>query len=99
MTIKLVNRGTECELLMDGRLDATTSEEVWESLQQICDRFSRVILNMAKLQYISSAGLRVMKLTHMAMRKKNGELVLTNVNPMVMEVFEMTGFSGLLQFE
>lgn len=99
MTLKLVNRGAEGELLMDGRLDATTSEEVWESLQDVCERFSKVILNMAKLQYISSAGLRVMKLTHMAMRKKGGELVLTNVNPMVMEVFEMTGFASLLKIE
>ena len=48
---------------------------------------------------VSSAGLRIIKLLHMAMRKKNGELVVTNVNRMVMEVFEMTGFAGLLKFE
>ena len=54
---------------------------------------------MEKLEYISSAGLRVLKKTHMAMNKKEGTLLLKNVNSMVMEVFEMTGFAGLLHFE
>jgi anti-anti-sigma factor len=50
------------------------------------------------LDYISSAGLRVIKVIHMGMKKKDGELVLTNVQKMVMEVFEMVGFAGLLKF-
>ncbi len=99
MTIKLVNRETEGELLLEGRLDTNTSPEAGEIFQKMAERFDRVILNMAGLEYISSAGLRIIKLLHMAMRKKNGELVVTNVNHMVMEVFEMTGFAGLLKFE
>lgn len=99
MTIKLVNRGTEGELLLEGRLDSTSSEETGEIFQQMSERFDRVVLNMAKLEYVSSAGLRVIKLLHMTMRRKDGELVLKNVNRMVMEVFEMTGFAGLLKFE
>ena len=99
MTIKLVNRETEGELLLEGRLDSTTSPEAGEIFQQMAERFDRVILNMSGLEYVSSAGLRIIKLLHMAMRKKNGELVVTNVNRMVMEVFEMTGFAGLLKFE
>ena len=99
MTIKLVNRDTEGELLLEGRLDSTSSEETGEIFQQMAERFDRVVLNMAKLEYVSSAGLRVIKLLHMTMRRKDGELVLKNVNRMVMEVFEMTGFAGLLKFE
>ena len=99
MTIKLVNRETEGELLLEGRLDSCSSPEAGEIFQKMADRFDRVILNMASLEYVSSAGLRIIKLLHMAMRKKNGELVVTNVNRMVMEVFEMTGFAGLLKFE
>lgn len=99
MTIKLVNRETEGELLLDGRLDSNTSPEAGDIFQTVSERFDRVILNMANLEYVSSAGLRVIKLLHMAMRKKNGELIVTNVNRMVMEVFEMTGFAGLLKFE
>ena len=99
MTIKLVSRETEGELLLEGRLDSNSSPEAGEIFQKMAERFDRVILNMAGLEYVSSAGLRIIKLLHMAMRKKNGELVVTNVNRMVMEVFEMTGFAGLLKFE
>ena len=52
---------------------------------------------MGQLQYISSAGLRVLKKTYMAAVKKNGVLELSNVYQLVMEVLEMTGFSGLLK--
>ena len=96
MTIKLINRDTEGELLLDGRLDAVTAPEVEEVFLQMTERFEKLILNMQDLQYISSAGLRVLKKTYMASVKKNGVLELRHVNKMVMEVLEMTGFSGLL---
>lgn len=96
MTIKLINRGTEGELLLEGRLDAVTAPEVEDVFLQMTERFEKLILNMQELQYISSAGLRVLKKTYMASVKKNGVLQLCHVNKMVMEVLEMTGFSGLL---
>ena len=98
MHIKLINRGEEGELLLVGRLDSSTAPEVEEIVLQMADRFDKVILNMAQLEYISSAGLRILKLLYMALRKKEGELELKNVNKLVMEVFEMTGFAGLLRF-
>lgn len=97
MTIKLINRGTEGELLLEGRLDAVTSPEAEEIFLQMAERFETLILNMEQLQYISSAGLRVLKKTYMAAAKKNGALELSHVNKMVMEVLEMTGFAGLLK--
>lgn len=97
MTIKLINRGTEGELLLDGRLDAVTSTEAEEIFLQMTERFDKLTLNMEKLQYISSAGLRVLKKTYMAAVKKNGALELSHVNKLVMEVLEMTGFAGLLK--
>jgi anti-sigma B factor antagonist len=97
MTIKLINRGAEGELLLDGRLDAVTSPEAEEVFLQMTERFDKLILNMEALQYISSAGLRVLKKTYMAVVKKNGTLELHHVNKMVMEVLEMTGFAGLLK--
>ena len=99
MTIKLVNRGTEGELLLQGRLDSTTAPEAEQVIDELVERFDRLVLNLAGLDYMSSAGLRILKKTHVAMRKKGGELVLTHVGKMVMEVLEMTGFAGLLQFE
>lgn len=97
MTIKLINRTTEGELLLEGRLDAATSPEAEEIFLQTAERFDKLTLNMEQLQYISSAGLRVLKKTYMAMVKKSGSLELSHVNKMVMEVLEMTGFSGLLK--
>ena len=98
MHIKLINRGEEGELLLEGRLDSSTAPEVEEIVLQVAERFDRVILNLAQMDYISSAGLRILKLLYMAMRKKEGELEIKNANKMVMEVFEMTGFAGLLTF-
>lgn len=99
MNIKLINRGTEGELLLEGRLDSLTAPETEEVFLQMAERFDRLVLNLQGLEYISSAGLRILKRLYMAMRKKNGTLVLKNVKKMVMEVFEITGFAGLLQFE
>ena len=98
MHIKLINRGEEGELLLEGRLDSSTAPEVEAIVLQVADRFDQVILNMAQLEYISSAGLRILKLLYMALRKKEGELKVKNANKLVMEVFEMTGFVGLLTF-
>ena len=99
MNIKLINPGQEGELVLEGRLDTLTAPEAEEVFNQTAERFDKVILNMRDLEYVSSAGLRTLKRLHMAMKKKNGNLVLTNVRKMVMEVFEMTGFAGLLKFE
>ena len=99
MNIKLINRGTEGELLLEGRLDSVTAPEAEAVFHQVAERFDKIVLNMTQLEYISSAGLRALKRLHMEMKKKCGSLVLTNVRKMVMEVFEMTGFAGLLMFE
>ena len=99
MNIKLINRGQEGELVLEGRLDTLTAPEAEEVFNQMAERFEKIVLNMAGMEYVSSAGLRTLKRLHMAMKKKNGNLVLTNVRKMVMEVFEMTGFAGLLKFE
>lgn len=96
MQITLINRGESGELCLSGRLDAATAPEVEELLLNAAERFGTVILNMGELAYISSAGLRVLKRLHMEMTKKQGTLQLKNVNHSVMEVFEMTGFVGLL---
>ena len=99
MNMKLINRGQEGELVLEGRLDTLTAPEAEEVFNQMAERFEKIVLNMAGMEYVSSAGLRTLKRLHMAMKKKNGSLVLTNVRKMVMEVFEMTGFAGLLNFE
>ena len=98
LNLNLINRGTEGELVMIGRLDSNTSVEAEKVVMDLTERFDELILNMQDLDYISSAGLRLLKKAFMAMRRKGGSLKLKNVNKMVMEVFEVTGFAGLLQF-
>ena len=85
--------------MIEGKLDANTSPELEKLILGQADRFEKIVLNFEELSYISSAGLRTVKILHMAMKKKGGELVMTKVNRTVMEVFEMTGFSQLLNFE
>ena len=99
MNIKLINRGQEGELVLEGRLDTLTAPEAEEVFNQMAERFEKIVLNMAGVEDVASAGLRPLTGLPMAMKKKNGSLVLTNVRKMVMEVFEMTGFAGLLNFE
>lgn len=99
MKMKLINRQTEGEIVLEGRLDSNTAPEAEEIILDTVEKFDTLVLNFGQLEYISSAGLRVLKKTHMAMKKKDGVLRIKNVNEMVMEVFEMTGFAGILKFE
>lgn len=98
LDVKLVNRGQEGELLLIGKLDTQTSVEAEGIFEEASDRFDHLILNMADLVYISSAGLRILKKTHIKMNRKGGVLSLCNVDDNIMEVFEITGFAGLLNF-
>lgn len=97
MTVKLVNKGDTGEYIIEGRLDTSTAPQIEKIFNETSEPFTNVTLNMQNLEYISSAGLRVIKIMHIAMKKKGGELVLINVNKLVAEVFEMTGFSQLIR--
>ena len=99
MEIKVINRGSEGEFLRIGRLDSNSAPEIEEILREQVANYDKMILNLSSLDYISSAGLRLLKILHMDMKKKHGELTIRNCNSLVMEVFEMTGFAGLLTFE
>ena len=96
LEMKLINRGNEGEILLTGALDTVTSVEAEEHFNAAAERFDQIILNMSDLKYVSSAGLRIIKLLHVKMNKKDGKLLISNVNDNVMEVFEITGFAGLL---
>ena len=81
---------------LDGRLDTTTAPELESFLNKNCDSAASLALNCEKLAYISSAGLRVLL---SAQKKMKGAMKLTNVCELVMEVFEITGFSDILVIE
>ena len=90
--------GSSLNVALEGRLDTTTAPELEQSLKESMDAATELTLDFAKLEYISSAGLRVLLSTHKAMSKKGGMKVV-NVNEIVKEVFEVTGFADILDIE
>lgn len=98
MTIKLVDRGAEGELLLEGTLDSLAVPEAEEILARMIKQYDRLILNMIGVDYVFSPGLRLLKKAHLAMQQKGGEMIVTYVSEAVMDVFELAGFSGLLNF-
>ena len=99
MHVKLVNRGNEGELILEGRLEANNAEEAEELFLKIADRFTDITLNLRDLRYISSAGLRALKKLYIKVHKGGGELSAIHVSEYVGEVFEMTGFAGILNMK
>ena len=96
--IDLIKRGTAAELVLKGRLDGVTSEEAGKIFARVVERFDDLVIDMKDVDYISSAGLRVFLNTFIALNNKNGTMKLKNVDKNVMEVFEITGFTGLYTF-
>lgn len=96
LTIEKQLNEKELTVLVAGRLDTTTAPELEKSLKESYDTISELVLDLTKLEYIASAGLRVLLGAHKAM---NGKLVVKNVDEAVMEVFEMTGFADILTIE
>lgn len=80
---------------LEGRLDTVTASELEQALRGSLDGVSELTMDFAKLEYISSAGLRVLLSTQKIMNKQ-GEMKLISVGEPIMEIFEVTGFSDIL---
>ena len=98
MKIDLIKHGNDAELKMDGYIDATNAAEVEEVLVDVAGKFDNMLLDMEKLEYVSSAGLRAFKRVYMELRRKGGTLSAKNVDKAIMEVLEVTGFTRLFKF-
>ena len=94
MTINRKQNGTALEIALEGRLDTTTAPELEKELGGLND-VTTLTLDFSKLEYISSAGLRVLLSAHKIMSRKGG-MKVTHVNEIVNEVFEVTGFADIL---
>ena len=99
LTVKIVKYESKAELVLEGRLDSITTQDAEPVFMKYAEEYPRLVLNLEDMEYISSAGLRLIKKLHITMKKKDGELTIKNVNRLVMEVFEMTGFVALFKFE
>ena len=98
MTIQKELTGNNAVITLEGRLDTTTAPELEAELKSVLDQADTLTFDFAKLEYISSAGLRVLLSAHKAMSRKGG-MKITHVNEIVQEVFEVTGFSDILTIE
>ena len=98
MTITKKQNGTTLELALEGRLDTTTSPELEKELDGVLDGVEELIMDFSNLEYISSAGLRVLLAAHKTLHGK-GRMKVVNPNEIVREVFEVTGFDNILTIE
>ena len=98
MTIEKNRQGAELTVVLEGRLDTVSAPDLDAVVKNELLGVDTFILDLKKLQYTSSAGLRVILIAQKTMNKQ-GKLILKNVSEAVMEVFEMTGLSDLLTIE
>ena len=98
MTIQKMENGSELTIVLTGRLDTTTAPQLEGELKKSLNGVDSLILDFAGLEYLSSAGLRVL-LSAQKIMNKQGEMVIRNVNETISEIFEVTGFSDVLTIE
>ena len=84
--------------MLEGRLDTMTAPDLEKDFKESLDGIIDLTLDFEKLEYISSAGLRVLLSAQKTMNKQ-GEMKLIHVNETIMEIFEVTGFSDILNIE
>ena len=95
MTISKKQNESALELALAGRLDTVTAPELEKELKASLDGVKELTLDFAGLDYISSAGLRVLLSAQKTMNRQ-GAMKLVHVNETIMEIFEVTGFSDIL---
>ena len=98
MTIQKNLQGTTLHVALEGRLDTTTAPELEAELKASLDGITELDLDFEKLEYLSSAGLRVLLAAQKTMNKQ-GTMVIHHVNETIREVFEVTGFIDILTIE
>lgn len=98
MTITKNGNGSEVLLNVEGRLDTMTSPELEKEILALPESTEKLTIDFVKLDYISSAGLRVLLSAHKNFAKKGG-MVITNVNDTILDIFEVTGFKDILTIQ
>ena len=98
MNINVEKNGEDLKIIVEGRIDANTSNEFMNKINENLTGAKNVVIDFEKVEYISSAGLRVLLSTEKTM-KGQGKLTLIHVNDVVMEVLNITGFVDILNIE
>lgn len=98
MNIQQEKTGNTLTLKLEGRLDTATAPQLESCLNDVLNDTTSLVLDFTALEYISSAGLRVLLSAQKRMNAQ-GKMVIRNVNEVINEVFEMTGFADILTIE
>ena len=100
MEIKIIKDDKQTTVQIFGRVDTLTATDLESQLTPILDEdLHRLIVDCEHLEYISSAGFRLMVMVHKAMVAKSGQLILTHLNTNVYSLFAMTGLSKVMNIE
>ncbi len=98
MNISKEKKGTDLTIALEGRLDTSTAPQLESELRDALNGIENLVFDLEKLVYVSSAGLRVFLATQKTMARQ-GSMVIRNVQPDIMEIFEVTGFVDILTIE
>lgn len=98
MTIEKTINGNELTVCLTGRLDTTTAPQLEAELKQSISGVEKLVLDFAALEYLSSAGLRVL-LSAQKVMNKQGTMIIRHVNDTIQDIFEVTGFCDILTIE
>ena len=98
LNIKKSKENDILNVALEGRLDTTTAPQLDSEIKTDIEGVTSLVIDMKDLEYISSAGLRVL-LSAQKVMNRQGEMKITNVNEIVNEVFEVTGFADILTIE
>ena len=98
MNILKTQDGTALTVAIEGRLDTVTAPQLEGELRTAVNGISELIFDLGALDYVSSAGLRVL-LSAQKVMNKQGTMIVRNAKPEIMEIFEVTGFTDILNIE
>ncbi len=98
MTIQQIKNEKALTVAIEGRLDTMTAPELEAALKTALEGVEELTFDFEKLDYISSAGLRVLLAAQKTMNRQ-GSMKIVHVNEIIMEIFEVTGFSDILTIE
>lgn len=99
MNISETRSGDVIQIKIDGRVDTTTSPQLQNAILQAFQKGSKLVLDFSEVEYVSSAGLRALLIGQKTANSKGGSMTLVNVADAVLQVFKMSGFSGILHIE
>ena len=96
MTVTITKNGNTVTLALEGSLDAQAAPELQDKVQNIDNNTKSMVIDMAKLQYIASAGIRQLVMIY---KRMGGKVVIKNASVELMDIFHITGIDRMIRFE